>query len=194
MNRLCVYCGGSSGAHAAYAGAARELAELLVASGIALVYGGAARGLMGILADRVLELGGDAIGVIPKVLEDKEIAHPGLTELHVVSSMHERKSLMAVLADGFIAMPGGFGTLEEIVEVLTWGQLRFHGKPCGLLNVEAYFDHLLAFLDHAEAQGFLRREHREMLLVAASPGEMIERLVRYVPPDAGKRDRWRQSP
>ena len=188
MNRLCVYCGSKAGVDGGYADAARELASLLVAADITLVYGGAAKGIMGVLADSVLELGGDAIGVIPKALHDQEIAHPGLTELHVVNSMHERKSLMAVLADGFVALPGGFGTLEEIVEVLTWGQLRFHSKPCGLLNVNGYFDHLLAYLAHAENEGFLRSEHRNMLLVADTPALLLDRFEHYVPPLVDKWD------
>jgi uncharacterized protein (TIGR00730 family) len=187
VNRLCVYCGSNTGVDGSYADAARELASLLVAADIALVYGGAAKGIMGVLADSVLELGGDAIGVIPQALHDQEIAHPGLTELHVVNSMHERKSLMAVLADGFVALPGGFGTLEEIVEVLTWGQLRFHSKPCGLLNVNGYFDHLLAYLAHAENEGFLRREHRNMLLVADTPALLLDCFEHYVPP---RLDKW----
>jgi uncharacterized protein (TIGR00730 family) len=188
VNRLCVYCGSSIGADGGYVDAARELASLLVAADIALVYGGANKGIMGILADSVLELGGEAIGVIPKALHDQEIAHPGLTELHVVNSMHERKSLMAVLADGFVALPGGFGTLEEIVEVLTWGQLRFHSKPCGLLNVNGYFDHLLAYLAHAESEGFLRSEHRDMLLVADTAALLLDRFEHYVPPQVDKWD------
>jgi len=135
MQRICVYCGSSSGINIDYAGAARALAGVLVRHGIELVYGGAAKGIMGILSDAVLERGGVVHGVIPKLLQEKEIAHSSLTELHVVASMHERKSMMAALSDGFIALPGGFGTLEELIEMLTWGQLRFHDKPCGVLNV-----------------------------------------------------------
>ena len=140
MKRLCVYCGSSPGSGNSYINAAKEFAQLLVASGIDLVYGGSHRGIMGVLADAVLEGGGKVSGVIPQSLCDKEVVHEGLTELHIVSSMHERKSLMAMLSDGFVAMPGGYGTLEEIVEVLTWGQLQFHEKPCGFLNVGGYFD------------------------------------------------------
>jgi uncharacterized protein (TIGR00730 family) len=186
MNRLCVYCGGSSGANEAYATAAAELAELMVASKIGLVYGGASRGLMGVVADTMLAAGGEVRGVIPASLRDREVAHDGLSELHVVDSMHDRKSLMAVLSDGFVALPGGYGTLEEIVEVLTWGQLQFHEKPCGLLNVDGYFDHLLAFLDHAQKQGFLRPQHREMLVVASTPAELLDRFEHYVPPTIDK--------
>ena len=156
MNRLCVYCGSSSGTNEIYTDAANGLAQHLVASGIDLVYGGSSNGIMGVIADAVLEGGGKVRGVIPQFLVDKEVAHKGLTELHIVSSMHERKSLMAALSDGFVAMPGGYGTLEEIVEVLTWGQLQFHGKPCGLLNIDGFFDHLLAHFDHAARQGFVR--------------------------------------
>jgi uncharacterized protein (TIGR00730 family) len=132
MRRICVYCGSNSGVRALYTDAARDLADVLVRHDLELVYGGADRGIMGIIANAVLELGGKVHGVIPKMLCEKEIAHQGLTELHVVSSMHARKSMMAALSDGFVAMPGGFGTLEEIVEIITWGQLRFHNKPCGL--------------------------------------------------------------
>ena len=182
MNRLCVYCGGSGGASDAFARVARELARLLVDSNIGLVYGGSSRGLMGVLADTVLAGGGEVRGVIPAALRDREVAHEGLTELHVVDSMHDRKSLMAVLADGFIALPGGYGTLEEIVEVLTWGQLQFHSKPCGLLNIDGYFDHFLRFLDHAQQSGFLHPRHREMLVVAATPAELLDRFDHYEPP------------
>jgi uncharacterized protein (TIGR00730 family) len=188
VNRLCVYCGSRLGANDAYVTAARELGSLLAGSGIALVYGGAGKGIMGVLAESMLELGGEVIGVIPQALKDQEIAHPGLTELHVVNSMHERKSLMAVLADGFVALPGGFGTLEEIIEVLTWGQLNFHNKPCGLLNVNGYFDSLIAFLAHAENEGFVRSEHRLMLKVADTPAQLLEQFEHYVPPTVDKWD------
>jgi uncharacterized protein (TIGR00730 family) len=190
MKRLCVYCGSSPGAGDAYATAAADLARLMAASNIGLVFGGSSKGLMGVLADSVMAAGGEAVGVIPAVMRDKEVAHDGLTELHVVDSMHDRKSLMAVLSDGFVALPGGFGTLEEIIEVLTWGQLRFHAKPCGLLNVDGYFDQLLGFFDHAEDRGFLRRQHREMLLVADTPAELIDRFEHYEPPDI---DKWRDG-
>ena len=186
MNRICIYCGSSLGAGDVYIEAAKDLAGLLVSSHIGLVYGGATGGLMGVLADAVLDAGGHVSGVIPQALRDKEIAHQGLTELHVVKSMHERKSLMAVLADGFVAMPGGFGTLEEIVEVLTWGQLQFHSKPCGLLNVAGFFDDFLAFLDHAQDRGFLRPQHRDMLLVADTPAELLDRFEHYEAPMIGK--------
>jgi len=191
MNRLCVYCGSSIGSGLTYIEAAKELAELLVANGTDLVYGGSHRGIMGVIADTVLDGGGKAIGVIPQALVDKEVAHSGLSKLHVVKSMHERKSLMAVLSDGFVAMPGGYGTLEEIIEVLTWGQLQFHNKPCGLLNIGGYFDHLLQYLDHATREGFLRPEHREMLLVAATPAELLDLFAHYEPPEIRK---WVEAP
>jgi len=191
MNRLCVYCGSSPGSPDTYADAAKELAALLVASDIGLVYGGSSKGIMGVLADAVLAGGGEVTGVIPQSLVDKEVAHLGLSKLHVVNSMHERKSLMAVMSDGFVAMPGGYGTLEEIIEVLTWGQLQFHGKPCGLLNVNGFFDHLLAYLDHARQEGFLRAEHREMLLVGDTPAALLDRLAHYEPPRIRK---WVEPP
>jgi uncharacterized protein (TIGR00730 family) len=191
MKRLCVYCGSSTGLGNTYIDAAKDLGNLLVASGVELVYGGASKGIMGVLADTVLDGGGRVRGVIPRALLDKEVAHHGLSELHVVDSMHERKSLMAVLADGFVAMPGGYGTLEEIMEVLTWGQLQFHDKPCGLLNIHGYFSDLLAFLDRGEREGFVRKEHREMLLVADRPGELLKLFEAYQPPMIRK---WRDNP
>jgi len=186
MQRICVYCGSNMGARPEYADAARELADVLVRHELELVYGGAAVGIMGVIADRVLEQGGKVHGVIPKMLEEKEIAHQGLTELHVVSSMHERKSMMAMLSDGFIAMPGGFGTLEELIEMLTWGQLQFHNKPCGILNVRGYFDHLLKYLDHAMAEGFLRPENHEMLLHDPDPAGLVQQFERYTAPRVEK--------
>lgn len=186
MNRLCVYCGSSPGIGDTYVSAAKEFGSLLVQQEIGLVYGGAKMGIMGVLADTVLEGGGNVTGVIPHALHGKEVAHTGLTELHVVDSMHERKSLMAVLSDGFVAMPGGYGTLEEIIEVITWGQLGFHDKPCGLLNINSYYDHLLAFLDHTEAEGFLRPQHRSMLLVADRPLRLLEQISNYLPPSVEK--------
>lgn len=187
MYRICVYCGSSPGSNDRYAEAAIELADILVRHDIEVVYGGASKGTMRVLADAVLERGGIVHGVIPKMLQEKEIAHTGLTELHVVASMHERKSMMAALSDGFIALPGGFGTLEEIIEILTWGQLRFHDKPCGLLNVLGYFDKLLEYLDHAQKEGFLRAENRAMLLCDADPAGLIQQFEHYVAPQI---DKW----
>ena len=186
MRRVCVYCGSSAGSRQDYADAAKELAGVLVGHEIELVYGGASVGTMGVLADRVLELGGTVHGVIPQMLEEKEIAHPNLTELHVVASMHARKSMMAALSDGFIAMPGGFGTLEELVEILTWAQLRFHDKPCGILNVRGYFDHLLSYLDHARDEGFLRAENRCMLLADDDAAGLVQKFERYTAPHVEK--------
>jgi uncharacterized protein (TIGR00730 family) len=187
MKRVCVYCGSNKGVRPVYANAARDLAAVLVRHELDLVYGGADRGIMGIIADEVLQLGGKVHGVIPQMLIDKELAHQGLTELHVVSSMHARKSMMAALSDGFIAMPGGFGTLEEIIEIVTWGQLRFHDKPCGLLNVDGYFDHLLCYMDHASAEGFLRKENRNMLLSDNTATGLVQQFERYAAPHV---DKW----
>ena len=182
MKRICVYCGSSTGKSQDYVEAAKRLAASLVRQNLGLVYGGTSIGIMGIIADQVLALGGEAHGVIPKSLQEMEIAHNSLTELHVVESMHERKSMMASLADGFIAMPGGVGTLEEIIETLTWAQLRFHNKPCGLLNTNGYFDHLLAFLDHALMEGFLRQGHRDMLQVDDDPDALLRKFRSYKVP------------
>lgn len=186
LRRICVFCGSSPGGSPRYREAATELAEALYEEGCGLVYGGASKGLMGALADRMLELDGEVIGVIPQSLKDKEIAHKGLSKLHVVDSMHERKSMMAMLSDGFIALPGGTGTLEEIIESVTWGQLQFHNKPCGLLNVEGYFNHLLAFLDHAMAQQFLRPPHRAILQVAESAPRLLIKMRAYEAPILSK--------
>jgi len=186
MQRICVYCGSSPGSNEAYSKAAQKLAAVLVQNNIELVYGGAHKGTMGILADAVLEQGGAVHGVIPKLLEEKEIAHTGLTELHVVNSMHERKSMMAALSDGFIALPGGFGTLEELIEIVTWGQLRFHEKPCGVLNVNGYFDKLLEYLDHTQAEGFLKAENRAMLLADVDPAGLIRQFEEYSAPSVEK--------
>jgi len=187
MRRICVYCGSNPGARPEYAAAAKQLADVLVRHEIELVYGGADKGIMGIIADAVIEQGGKVHGVIPQMLMEKEIAHQGLTELHVVASMHARKTMMAALSDGFIAMPGGFGTLEEIIEIVTWGQLRFHDKPCGLLNVDGFFNQLIAYLDHASAEGFLRRENRDMLLVDRDPVGLVQQFERYAAPHV---DKW----
>lgn len=186
MRRICVYCGSNTGKRPVYANAAKDLADVLVRHELELVYGGADKGIMGIIADAVLEQGGKVHGVIPQMLMEKEIAHQGLTELHVVASMHARKTMMAALSDGFIAMPGGYGTLEEIIEIITWGQLRFHDKPCGLLNIDGYFGQLIAYLDHANAEGFLRTENRNMLLVDADPAGLIQQFERYAAPHVEK--------
>lgn len=164
-----------------YANAARALARTLVDHEIALVYGGGKIGLMGAIADEVMRLGGEATGVIPAALLSKEIGHAGLTRLHVVKDMHERKAMMADLADGFIAMPGGIGTLEELFEVLTWSQLGFHDKPIGLLNVHGFYDGLILFLDHVVAQGFLRMPHQHLLMHDIDSGGLIEQFGTYEP-------------
>jgi uncharacterized protein (TIGR00730 family) len=186
VRRVCVYAGSNPGTDPAYAGAARALAGLLAERGIGLVYGGGHVGLMGVLADTALAAGGEVIGVMPRALVNREIGHTGLTELRVVGSMHERKAQMAELSDAFVAVPGGIGTLEELIEVYTWSQLGIHSKACGVLNVAGYYDHLAAFLDHAVAAGFLRPAHRAVLTVASEPDELLERLAAYVPPAVGK--------
>lgn len=182
MRRVCVYCGSSAGGRPEYLAAARELGESLARRGLGLVYGGASVGLMGAVADAALAAGGEAVGVIPEALLARELAHDGLTELHVVASMHERKALMSELADAFVALPGGLGTLEELAETLTWAQLGLHRKPSGLLDVAGYYDALVAFLDHAVREGLLRREHRALLLVADRADELLDRLAGYEPP------------
>jgi len=181
MKRICVFAGSSAGSQEEYGAAARGLGQALVGRQIGLVYGGARVGLMGALADAVLTAGGHVTGVIPEALVAREVAHAGLSDLRVVASMHERKAMMADLADGFIALPGGWGTLEEFFEVLTWGQLGLHQKPCGLLNVRGYFDGLLAFIDHSISERFVRPENRSMVLVADAPGALLDRFAGYVP-------------
>jgi hypothetical protein len=181
MKSLCIYCGSSVGASPVYADAARLLAKTMVDNKIALVYGGGNVGLMGVIADEVLRLGGEATGVIPQALMDKEVGHQGLTRLHIVKDMHERKAMMAELADGFVAMPGGIGTLEELFEVFTWAQLGFHEKPIGLLNVNGFYDGLISFLNHVVAERFLRAEQASLLIHAPEPGTLVERLRNFKP-------------
>lgn len=174
MRRVCVYCGSNPGRVSLYRDAATSLGEVLARSNLELVYGGASKGTMGILADAVLAGGGRVTGIIPSQLVAKEIAHHELSQLEVVDSMHARKARMAELADAFIALPGGYGTLDELAEILTWGQLAMHAKPCGLINVGGYFDHLIAHLDHAQAEGFLKPSHRAMLLTAPTAEALLE--------------------
>jgi len=181
MRRVCVFCGSSCGSYPEYRKATEDLARELVRRSIGLVYGGANVGLMGALADTVLKAGGEAIGVIPRNLMAKEVGHKGLTKLHVVSSMHERKALMADLSDAFVAMPGGFGTIEEFCEVLTWSQLGLHAKPCGILNVLGYYLPLLVMFDHAVEQGFLRPENRALVLAHQSAAELLQALDEWRP-------------
>lgn len=186
MNRICVYCGSSPGLLADYCKAATALGNTLAERGIGLVYGGASIGVMGAVADGVLEKGGEVIGVIPFALATREVAHNGLNELVVVESMHERKAKMAELSDGFIALPGGWGTMEEVFEMLTWAQLGFHDKPCGLLNISNYYDHLYAFLEHAIDQRFVREEYRPMMMMETSAESLLNRFEHYRPPKVKK--------
>jgi len=186
IKNICVYCGSSPGLNPAYARAATILGKTLAERDIGLVYGGAAVGIMGVVADAVLANGGKAIGVIPKALAVKEVAHEGLNELHVVESMHERKAMMADLSDGFIALPGGWGTLEEIFEILTWAQLGFHRKPCGLLNVEGYYDDLIRFLENAFTQQFVNDLYRPILITADEPAKILDQFAVYEAPEVRK--------
>lgn len=177
MKSIAVYCGANAGADPVYADAARAMGRALVSHGIGLVFGGGRVGLMGTIADEVLRLGGEVRGVIPQQLMDRELAHPGLTELFVVRNMHERKAMMAELSDGFVAMPGGMGTLEELFEMLTWSQLEIHAKPIGALNVAGFYDQLVGFLGHARKEGFIREQHAGLLMVEANPDALVERLM-----------------
>jgi uncharacterized protein (TIGR00730 family) len=182
VKRVCVFCGSAAGARHEYVAAARDLASELARRGLGLVYGGGSVGLMGALADAALAAGVEVIGVIPRPLATRELAHAGLTELRLVASMHERKATMASLADGFIALPGGLGTLEEMLEMLTWTQLGIHRKPLGLLNVAAYWDPLLSLLHHAARESFIRPEHLDLLLAAPTPPALLDRLATWNPP------------
>ena len=186
MHSVCVFCGSNAGAREAYALATRALARVIAVRGLRLVYGGGSIGLMGVLAEEVLASGGHVIGVVPRRLVEKEVVRSDLSELHVVETMQERKSLMAELSDGFIALPGGFGTLDELFEMLTWTQLGYHRKPCALLNVEGYFERLIAFLDHSVEQRFVTQAHRAMLVVERSPDVLLDRLAAEQPPDSSK--------
>jgi uncharacterized protein (TIGR00730 family) len=187
MHRICVFCGSSDGERPEYRAVAEETGRLLAERGLETVYGGGNVGLMGALADAAVVAGGRVIGVIPDGLLAKERGHRGVSELEVVGSMHERKARMAELADGFVALPGGIGTLEELAEALTWSQLGIHAKPCGVVNAGGYFDPLVAFLDHAVGEGFWRVENRRMLLVADTPAALLDAFARYEPPEV---TRW----
>ena len=193
MKSLCVFCGANFGRRPGYKRAAEHLGESLADRGITLVYGGGNVGLMGSLADACLARGGRVIGVMPRALAEKEIAHTGLSEMHVVGSMHERKALMADLADAFLTLPGGFGTWDEFCEALTWSQLGLQKKACAFLNVEGYYDALLALADRAAADGFIRQEHRELMLVDSDAEKLLDRLenyeVPYVPKWVGRGER-----
>lgn len=176
MHRVCVFCGSNEGGRPAYADSARALGRLLVERGLGLVYGGGNVGLMGVVADAVLAAGGEVVGVIPHALMAREIGHPGVTTMHVVDSMHERKALMAEHADAFIALPGGVGTFEELFEAITWTQLGLHAKPCGILNVEGFYDDLLRFLDRAWAEGFIKPDTRAIVKAGADPAALLDLL------------------
>lgn len=186
MKRICVFCGSNFGAREEYSQAARDLAAALVEADIGLVYGGASVGLMGLISRCVREAGGEVIGVIPRAFAAKEIADTQLDDLRIVNSMHERKALMAELSDGFIALPGGLGTLEEFFEVLTWAQLKMHTKPCALLEVAGYWTHLLTFLDHTVDSAFVRSEHRAMILCEDNPRVLLNKMATYQPPQLEK--------
>jgi uncharacterized protein (TIGR00730 family) len=185
--RICVFCGSSSGTRPSYAAAAALVARCLVARKISIVYGGGRIGLMGTLADAAIEAGGEVIGVIPRSLVEKEVAHGRLPDLRIVGSMHERKAQMAELSDAFIALPGGYGTFEEFCEILTWSQLGLQRKPCGILNVDGYYDRLLGLFDHAVTEGFLKPVHRRMVVSDTDPESLIERLLEYNEPHV---DKW----
>jgi uncharacterized protein (TIGR00730 family) len=187
IESLCVFCGSSGGNRPAYVETARVVGELLAYRNIVLVYGGGKVGLMGALADACLGAGGKVVGIIPQALAEKEIAHAALTELRVVGTMHERKAMMADRADAFLALPGGFGTWDEFCEILTWSQLGLQRKACGMLNIEGYYDAFLTMSDRAEQDGFIRREHREMLLSDTDPARLLDRMTTYTPPQF---DKW----
>jgi uncharacterized protein (TIGR00730 family) len=185
MKRICVNCGSSPGSNPLYMEMAGKLGQALIERNLELVYGGADIGLMGKVADTVLKAGGPVTGIIPKSFAQK-VLHQGLTKLHIVESMHERKAMMYDLSDGFVALPGGFGTIEEFTEILTWSQLGLNKKPCGLLNVDGYFDTLLSFFDNAVTEGFIKQEHRDMLLVEKSPKTLLEKFYSYKVPSTEK--------
>ncbi len=182
IRRLAIFCGSNPGVRPDYVEATRSLGRLLAQRGIGIVYGGSSVGLMAALADAMMDELGDVIGVIPRMLVEREVANKALTDLRIVESMHERKALMAKLADGFVALPGGIGTLEEFFETWTWAQLGMHSKPCGLLNVAGYFDPLLTFLDHAVSEKFVRDVHRSMVVVERDPTALLARFESYEPP------------
>lgn len=186
LHRICVYCGSSAGNHPAHRATALAIGGLLAREGITVVYGGGNVGLMGAVADGALAAGGKVIGVIPQSLLEKELGHRSVTELHVTGSMHERKQMMVDLSDGFIALPGGFGTLDELFETLTWLQLGFHDKPVGLLNANGFFDGLTTFITHMSREGFLKPEHADCVLVESDAEKLLARMRTFRPPDLGK--------
>ena len=186
MKSVCVFCGSNYGTSEAYSQAAWDMGKSIAEAGLTLVYGGANVGLMGMVADGALDAGGKVIGILPKALQEKELAHTGLTELHIVSSMHERKAMMADRSDAFVALPGGAGTMEEIFEVWTWGQLGLHQKPCGLLNIDGFYDHLIEFLDHQTTEGSMKPEMRNMMQVADTSAAILQLFRSYAPPTTPK--------
>jgi uncharacterized protein (TIGR00730 family) len=190
MKAVCVYCGSSDGARPLYAEAAKAFGRALVKADLALVYGGGKVGLMGVIANEVMAAGGRAIGVIPELLVNKEVGHDGLTELHVVPDMHQRKKMMADLSDAFVAMPGGAGTLEELFEVFTWAQLGYHQKPVAVLNIDGFYDPLVSLLRHTVDEGFMQQKYFDILQIDANPEALIGKLQRYQPPVA---DKWAQN-
>jgi len=190
MKSICVYCGSSDKVAKAYLEAARQVGTEIAKRGLQLIYGAGGTGLMGALADAVLAGGGDVLGITPKAFNTPQLAHPGLTQVEVFDDMHQRKSRMAELADAFVALPGGFGTLEELFEILTWAQIGLHAKPVGLLNTNGYFDRLLDFLDHVRAEGFIYAEHRQLYSHADTPAALLDALAAYQPPQG--LERWVQ--
>lgn len=181
--RICVFCGSSEGNHPAYRAGAESLTRQIVGRGYGIVYGGGLIGLMGVVARTALDMGAEVIGVIPRTLTEREVAFEEITELHVVDSMHDRKALMNELSAGFVALPGGYGTLEELFEVITWAQLGIHAKPFGLLDVNGFFDPLMAFLDHVTQEGFIRDEYRGMLRSSSDPAELLDHMISWHPPE-----------
>lgn len=182
MKRICVFCGSNSGIDPIYLATAEKVGKFLAHNNIELVFGGGRVGLMGKIADTVMENGGKVIGIIPQALSEREVAHQGLTELHIVGSMHERKAMMADLADGFIALPGGVGTFEEFCEIVTWAQLGIHNKPCALMNVGGFYDSFIAMFDHSMNQGFIRPQHRALVLVESEIDKLYKAMLEYRPP------------
>lgn len=187
MARICVFCGANLGNKEIYVQVAQQLGALMVKQGLGLVYGGASVGIMGEIANAVLKEGGEVVGVIPQFMVDKEVAHQRITDLRIVNSMHERKALMANLADGFIALPGGFGTLEEFCEILTWAQLDIHNKPCGLLNIDQYYNKLIEFIDYGVTEGFIKVADRKRILIDDDPEKLLEKMANY---QADPADTW----
>ena len=187
MDSICVFCGSREGVRSSYAAAARRTGVALAKRGIRVVYGGGRVGLMGVLADAALEADGEVVGIIPEAIVSREVAHAGLTKLHVVGSMHERKALMSDLSDGFLTLPGGYGTLEEFLEVLSWAQLSIHDKPCALLDVDGFYAPLASLFDKAVAEGFVQPGHRSLVLTGDSPEQLLDLMESYVPPET---KRW----